>query len=230
MTRRFRIFYPLLAGATLRDRMIACLGALVGIALTGVLARLALGHEPQLTLMLAAPLGASAVLLFAVPASPLAQPWAIVGGNSISALVGIAMAGVIPDPMIAGAFAVAFAIAIMSLCRCLHPPGGAVALTAVIGGPAIAKLGFLYALTPVALDSLLLVAAGWAFHRFSGHSYPHKAKPAPAHPPAPLVLTAADIDAALADLGEPLDIAREDLDALVESATARALQRVAAGG
>ena len=222
---RFRIFHPLLAGATLRDRMIACLGALVGVALTGVLARLALG---QLTLMLAAPLGASAVLLFAVPASPLAQPWSILGGNTVSALVGVTMAMVIPDPMIAGAFAVAFSIAIMSLARCLHPPGGAIALTAVIGGKAVTELGFLYALTPVALDCALLIAAGWLFHRVSGHSYPHHAKPAPAHPPAPLILTAADIDGALEDLGEPLDIAREDLDALIEAATARALKRVAA--
>ena len=227
MVKRIRIFHPLLAGATLKDRMVACLGALIGVGLTGVVARMVLGHDAILTLMLAAPMGASAVLLFAVPASPLAQPWPIIGGNTISALLGVIMARVIPDPMIAGAFAVAFAIAFMSMLRCLHPPGGAVALTAVIGGAAVQEQGFLYALSPVAIDCLLLVAAGWAFHRLSGHSYPHRPVAAPAHPPAPLALTPADIDAALEEIGEPLDIAREDLDALIEVATAKALERVA---
>jgi len=226
MVKRFRIFYPLLAGATLRDRMVACLGAMAGLALTGLVARQMLGGGDTLTsLMLAAPIGASAVLLFAVPASPLAQPWSIVGGNTLSALVGVAVAGLVPDPMLAGAVAVALAIAVMSLARCLHPPGGAIALTAVIGGTAVRDLGFFYALAPVAVDAVILVGVGWLFHRLSGHSYPHRPAPAPAHPPAPLALTAADIDAALAEVGEPLDISREDLDALIEIATAKALER-----
>lgn len=227
MTERFRIFHPLLAGATLRDRMVACVGAMVGIALTGLLARLLLGQNPTLTLLLAAPIGASAVLLFAVPASPLAQPWSIIGGNTISALVGVTVFHLVSEPMLAGGLAVALAIAAMSFARCLHPPGGAIALTAVIGGHAIAGQGYLFAFAPVMLDSALLVAAGWLFHRFSGHSYPHRPIPAPAHPPAPLALTSADIDAALEEIGEPLDIAREDLDALIEIATAKALARAA---
>ena len=71
--RRFQLFAPILAGATLRDRLIACTGALIGIAVTGLLCGLALGRGPHLPLLVA-PMGASAVLLFAVPASPLAQP------------------------------------------------------------------------------------------------------------------------------------------------------------
>lgn len=227
MVKRLKFFRPRLAGATLKDRVFACIGALAGIAATGVLARLALGDNPMTALLLAAPMGASAVLLFAVPASPLAQPWPIIGGNTVSALLGVTMAWVIPDPMIAGAFAVALAIAFMSMLRCLHPPGGAVALTAVIGGHAVEAQGFVYALSPVLIDSLILVAAGWLFHHLSGHSYPHRPIPAPAHPPAPLALTSADIDAALDAIGEPLDITREDLDVLIEVATAKAVERVA---
>ena len=83
-----RIFSPILAGATLRDRIVACIGAIIAIALTAGLAGLWLGTGFS-TPLIVAPMGASAVLLFAVPASPLAQPWPIIGGNTISALVGV---------------------------------------------------------------------------------------------------------------------------------------------
>jgi len=216
---RLPIFVPLLAGASLRDRLLACAGAVIGIGLTALLSAWLLkggGYLP----VLVAPIGASAVLLFAVPSSPLAQPWSIVGGNMISALVGVAAARLVDDPALAAALAVAGAILAMSLCRCLHPPGGAAALTAVIGGAAVAKAGWLFPFVPVAFNSALLVAAGWAFHRFSGHSYPHR----PARAVAPL-LHREDIDRALAEIGETFDIAREDLDDLLSRAEGHALRR-----
>jgi len=216
---RLPIFVPLLAGASLRDRLLACAGAVIGIGLTALLSAWLLkggGYLP----VLVAPIGASAVLLFAVPSSPLAQPWSIVGGNMISALVGVAAARLVADPALAAALAVAGAILAMSLCRCLHPPGGAAALTAVIGGAAVAKAGWLFPFVPVAFNSALLVAAGWAFHRFSGHSYPHR----PARAVAPL-LHREDIDRALAEIGETFDIAREDLDDLLSRAEGHALRR-----
>lgn len=213
--RAFR-FVPLLAGATLPDRLLACLGALAGIALTAfVSAQLPLDALP----MLVAPIGASAVLLFAVPASPLAQPWPIVGGNTISALVGVAAAWAIPEPMLAAGVAVAGAILAMSLLRCLHPPGGAAALTAVIGGPAIVSAGFLFPFVPVALNSLLLVGTGILFHRFSRHSYPHRT------PAAAPLFHPEDVDAALADVGETFDVSREDLDLLLRRAEVHAAAR-----
>ena len=124
-----RALTPRMAGTNLRERSIACLGALIGIGLAGAISGWAAGaeHWP----LLVAPLGASAVLLFAVPASPLAQPWSIIGGNTISALVGITIAHLVPDKAIAAAMAVAAAIAVMSLLRCLHPPGGAASLLGV---------------------------------------------------------------------------------------------------
>src|SRR3569623_89125 len=108
--RRFRIFAPILAGATLRDRLIASTGALIGIALTGLLCAIALGRDPHLPLLVA-PMGASAVLLFAVPASPLAQPWSIIGGNTLSAMVGVVAASLIHDPIIATGVGVSLALA-----------------------------------------------------------------------------------------------------------------------
>ncbi|MEG8058719.1 HPP family protein [Sphingomonas sp. 22L2VL55-3] len=74
--------------------------------------------------LLVAPIGASAVLIFAVPASPLAQPWSVVGGNIISALVGVTAARFVPIPYLAAGVAVGGAILVMSLLRCLHPPAG----------------------------------------------------------------------------------------------------------
>ncbi|CAN5198222.1 hypothetical protein BH10PSE1_BH10PSE1_10500 [soil metagenome] len=218
------VFKPILAGATLRDRAVACVGAVFGIGMAGLIGHLAMRGETQLAMMLTAPMGASAVLLFAVPASPLAQPWAIVGGNTVSALAGIAVAHMVPDPVIGGALAVGLAIAAMSLCRCLHPPGGAMALIGVIGGPVVASHGYMFAFMPVAFNAVSLTAAGWLFHRLSGHTYPH----APAALPQPKSLerktetiTDADVDRALAAFGEPLDVSRDDLKLLLRLATDR---------
>ncbi len=226
------VFVPRLAGATLKDRLIASLGALVGIAATGFVTGLTLGAGPDLPLIVA-PMGASAVLLFAVPASPLAQPWSIIGGNTISALVGVAARMAIPDPVIAIGVAVGLAIVIMSVTRCLHPPGGAAALLAVIGGHAVTAAGFRFALVPVGLNALLLTALGLAFHKFvSGHVYPHvAAAPANTHatadPPAAqrVGFRAADIDAALAEEGESFDIDRGDLARLLTRIELKALDR-----
>jgi CBS domain-containing membrane protein len=229
---RFRLFAPILAGATLGDRMLASLGAVIGIGLTGLICTFAFGKDPHLPFIVA-PMGASAVLLFAVPASPLAQPWSIIGGNTISALVGITVSRFVPDPMLAIGLAVGGAIALMSVTRSLHPPGGAAALTAVLGGPAVHAAGFGFAIVPVALNCVLLVSLGWIFHRFSRHSYPHipAAKPANTHgtqdlpPQLRAGFRGEDVDAALTDLGEIFDIDRDDLDRLLRQVEHRAFIR-----
>lgn len=222
-----RLFVPLLAGASLRDRAIGSLGALIGIGLAGGTCLL---FFPSATPWIVAPIGASAVLLFAVPASPLAQPWSIVGGNGISAAFGVIVMGVVPQPALAAGVAVGGAILIMSLLRCLHPPGGAAALSAVIGGHAVQSGHAGNLLIPILANSLILVATGWLFHRFSGHSYPHRAKPVEgkAVVPDPVGLQMADIDAALDDLGETFDISREDLALLLAQAEVHATERATA--
>ena len=174
--------------------------------------------------LIVAPMGASAVLIFAVPASPLAQPWPVVGGNTISALVGIAVFQHIADPMLAAGLSVGLAIFAMSLCRCLHPPGGAAALTAVIGSQGVHEAGYAFAFAPVALNSIALVSLAMFFHRMSGHSYPHV--PVPVGPAAEAAgLHLEDIDNALAELPDSFDISREDLDVLLSKAEAHALAR-----
>ena len=221
------------AGMVWRDRMLAGLGALAGI-----IAVMAVGHglAPQLDLWLGgtfppiiAPIGASAVLVFAVPASPLAQPWPVVGGNLLSALVGAAVAMVMPDPLLAAGLAVGLAIVVMSLAGCLHPPGGGTALLATVGGKGAAAASLLFGPGIVLANALVLVAAGWLWHRWSGHSYPHRpavvATATPMPPAIEALLHRDDIDKALADMGESFDISIEDLDMLLHRAEAHAAER-----
>lgn len=140
------------------------LGAIVGLLITGFVCQMAFGSIGDLP-ALVAPMGASTVLLFAAPQSPLARPWCCIGGNTSSALVGVTCAAWIGDPLIAAAVACGLAIGLMISLGCLHPPGGAVALTAVIGGPSIHAMGYGFAIWPVAVNSLLLLAAALAFNR-----------------------------------------------------------------
>ncbi|MBY5360867.1 HPP family protein [Rhizobium leguminosarum] len=230
--RRFRLFSPILAGATLRERLIACFGALLGIGLTGVISGYLFGQGPHLPLIVA-PMGASAVLLFAVPASPLAQPWSIIGGNTISALMGIIAAYFIRDPIIATGVGVSLAIGAMSFTRCLHPPGGAAALTAVLGGPVVAGWGFLFPFVPVALNSCILVGLGLLFHKLSKRNYPHVVPKSAENthqtidlPPSVRVgFREEDVDAALEALDETFDIDRADLGRLLQQVELQAAIR-----
>jgi CBS domain-containing membrane protein len=160
---------PHTAGRT--ERLRASLGALLGIALSAALiAVLGDGHA---NVFLIAPMGASAILLFCLPASPMAQPWAALGGNIVSALVGAACVRLIPAPLVAAPVAVCLAILAMFALRCLHPPGGAVAATTALGGAAVRDLGYGFALAPVGLDTLMLVLAAVLFNNLTGRRYPH---------------------------------------------------------
>jgi CBS domain-containing membrane protein len=212
------LFAPILAGATFGDRLLACTGAAVGITLTAIVTAMAF-RNGWTAILLVAPMGASAVLIFAVPASPLAQPWSVIGGNVISAVVGVGIASVVSSPALASGLAVGGAILAMSLLRCLHPPGGAAALTAVIGGPSVTAAGWMFPVLPVGINAVILTAAGMLFHLLSRHSYPHRAISMVAGPTAPggdTIPHPEDLDAALADLGETFDIGRKDLNLLLE--------------
>lgn len=153
-----------MSGWAIWDRFQAAIGSLIGLAIVGAVGRLALGSGTELTLLIA-PLGAAAVLLFAVPDSPLAKAWPVLGGNVVSALVGVACAKAIPDVTAATALACGLAIAAMILANCLHPPGGAVALTAVLGGPAIQSMGFGFAVWPVGVGTALLLLSALVFKK-----------------------------------------------------------------
>ena len=221
-----------LAVATLRDGPVAGLGAAIGLACVAALS-LAMVTFMWQSPMLVAPIGASAVLIFAVPASPLAQPWSIIGGNTLSVLIGIFILHHVPEPVFAAGMAVGCAILVMSLMRCLHPPGGAAALLPVLGGMAAPSAHITFALMPVCANSVMLVAVGWLFHKFTCHSYPHRPVQAPknlhhtldAPPEIRTGFSSTDVDAALAESGEAYDIERTDLEQLLRSVERHALVR-----
>jgi len=109
-------------------------------------------------LMIVGSFGASAVLIYGAIKSPLAQPRNLVGGHVLSALVGVAEYQIFHGQLwLAAAAAVSTAIAVMHATRTLHPPGGATALIAVIGGDKIHNLGFMYALFPVGGGVLIML-------------------------------------------------------------------------
>lgn len=225
---QFRDFFPVSTNTSVKESCYGALGAFVGLFGTAFVCQWGLGLNVH---WLIAPMGASAVLLFAAPASPLAQPWSILVGNGVSALMGVLSAQLIPEMALASAAAVMLAIAAMFLTRSLHPPGGAVALTAVIGGEGIRQLGVGYVLLPVLLNSLLLLMLALLYNRLLGRRYPNSGKAQPnrhqtadPQPSERIATQATAIDLALEQHGELLDISRQDLQALLQEAQLHALR------
>lgn len=121
---------------------------------------------------LVAPFGASALLVLVVPNSPLAQPWPLIVGSLVPALVGIAVAQLGLPVIPAAAVALGLAVAAMILLRAVHPPGGAVALIPVLAEPASLSEGLRLALLVVGPESVLLLAFALLWHRATGRVYP----------------------------------------------------------
>jgi CBS domain-containing membrane protein len=215
------------------EQMRACVGALFGLILTGALSYLLL-EQGSAAAYLIAPIGASAVLLFAAPASPLAQPWSIIGGNLVSAVIGVTCAKVFADaPVLAAALAGGLAVAAMFALRCLHPPSGAVALTAVLGGPAVHAAGYRFVFMPVELNSILLVLMALIFNNATGRRYPHLHHSALQNihdtkdvaPTARLGFTSEDLDAVLKHYDQVLAISRDDLEDIIIETEMHAYRR-----
>jgi CBS-domain-containing membrane protein len=131
-------------------------GAFLGIALVGLIGATFVDRLGQSLLI--GSFGATAVLVYGAVRSPLAQPRNVLGGHVISALIGVCAYQTLGDAIwLSAAVAVSTAIAAMHLTRTLHPPGGATALIAVIGGESVHKLGYMYALMPVACGAVALL-------------------------------------------------------------------------
>ena len=145
------------------------MGAFVGLLLVVIAAKF-LGEFSGIDEWLMASLGASALLVFALPQSPMAQPWAVIAGNTLSALVGITTFHFIDQSLLASPLAASLSILGMFTLRCLHPPAAAVALIAVLG-----HIGsYQYAFFPVMVDSILLILVGAIYSNLTGKRYPNK--------------------------------------------------------
>lgn len=215
-----KAYWPRPVTGSLRDHARAVIGAGLGILCTGLIAYASLPAETAVFLI--APMGASAVILFCLPSSPLAQPWAMLGGNTVAALSGVFFTQLLPhDIAYAAALAMLAAIALMFVLRCLHPPSGAVALTAVLGGDVIHSLGYSFVLWPVLANSALLVLSAWLYHTLTGYRYPvpvqsdHKPT-SPAHMHYQFGFKQEDLQAALGQFHEVLDISPDSLQALLQ--------------
>ena len=215
-----RHFWPAPLGIDGRERLRFIVGAVTGVLLTAWLSRWWAGAGASGPWMVAS-LGASAVLVFGMPSSPLAQPWPVLAGSTLSALVGAVCSAAIPDPAVAGALAVGLAIALMVPLRCLHPPGGAMALYVVLS----AGNGWHLAVFPILFNVLILLIAAVVYNGLTGRRYPHPQRVAA--PPAAGAgsFTAADVDTALAHYNQVLDVSRADLEGLLHLAGRAAFQR-----
>ncbi|MXO67128.1 HPP family protein [Altererythrobacter endophyticus] len=194
------------------------LGATIGIGVAALFTQLLLGANTAGLPWLVAPLGASAVLVFAVPASPLAQPWSVIGGNLISAAIGIGFGlGLgLGSAALAASLAVGTAIAVMIYARCLHPPGGACALLCALGASTQGwDFGHLW---PILANVLALSFVGWFYNNLTGHQWPHHVElPKSGNTSAPVGHTRRDIEEVLTDWNEVLDVDVDDLDAFYQA-------------
>lgn len=204
-------------------------GAGLAIALSAWIGRMALGNDPALPWLIAS-MGASAVLIFVLPASPLAQPWPVAGSHLISATIGIMINATLGSTWLGAGLAVGLTIAGMSLMRCLHPAAGGTVLITALPSPSVAAAGLSFLLEPLALNVAALLCAGLVWNRLTGHSYPHRPAAPTAQPDWTGQIDDADLDAVLADWDEVLDVSREDLLALFHAVEGRVRERRLATG
>ncbi len=149
-----------------QEILLATVGSGLSLAAVAIVSQW-VGHLSGVRLELAS-FGASAALLFSAPASPLSQPRNLVGGHLLSAVVGVFCyrlsqeISLLEARYVAEALAVALSVVAMHFTRTFHPPGGATALFAVIGGPSVYDLGFSYVLAPTLTSAVVLVVLGTA--------------------------------------------------------------------
>ena len=153
------------------ERLRSVFGAFIGLMLVLTMAKY-LGELTGLDEWLMASLGASALLVFALPQSPMAQPWAVIAGNTLSALVGISVMHLVGEPLVAMPLAASLSILGMFILHCLHPPAAAVAMIVVLAH----VTHYRYAFFPVMVDSILLVMAGAVYSNLTGKAYPNRLK------------------------------------------------------
>lgn len=193
-----------------REKWISGLGGALGIAMTLWISQLVPGHH---VILIVASMGASAVLLFAVPHSAFSTPWAVLGGHVVSALVGIACAWLVPNAFIATSLALGLAVVCMYYLHCIHPPGGATAFFAVMGGPEVHAMGLDYVLFPILVNASILVAVAMVFNKLlRAKQEAHVADvESHLHLPEKYLIRHSDLVYALSEIQSYIDVSEEDL-------------------
>jgi len=153
------------------EKLISALGAFLSIYVVFYFSTYFVSSDSSF--LIVASMGASAVLLFAVPHGPLSQPWSLIGGHIISAAIGVSCAKYIPDTVLAASLAVGISVGAMYYLHCIHPPGGATALSAVIVNHETHQIGYQYILTPVLINIIAIITIALLFNAlFKWRRYP----------------------------------------------------------
>jgi len=201
---------------SIAEKLVSMLGSILGIYLVCLISYYYTDETGAAYIVPS--MGASAVLLFAVPHGKLSQPWALYGGNLISAVIGVSCYKLIPDTFIAAALAVGVAIGSMHLFNCIHPPGGATALAAVIGGDAVHHLGYMFVFLPIFVNVLVLFGVAMLFNSlFPWRRYPVSTmRFTHVKASSPDFVSQASIEKAMREMDVYVDITVEELQALME--------------
>ena len=206
------------------EKVISTVGGFLGIF--GILLSSQWLLDPDIALMIVPSMGATAVLLFAAPHAPFSQPWNVIGGHGLSAIVGVACWQWIPDLTVATAASVGLAIGVMYFARCIHPPGGATALAAVIGSEKLHDLGYVFVIEPILLNAVTILLIAIVFNgffrwrRYPAHLHVRE-KPVESDVPGYAPIKHEDFVYALSHIDTFVDITEEDLLAIYELATRR---------
>ncbi|MDQ1315014.1 MAG: hypothetical protein QG662_1123 [Pseudomonadota bacterium] len=206
-----------------REHWISAAGGLFGILVVLWVGQVWIGgHAGMLAI---ASMGSSAVLLFAAPHGAMSQPWPVFGGHMVSALIGVTCARWLgDDTMLTASLAVALSIAAMYSLRCLHPPGGATAMYAVLGGETVHALGYGYLFSPVLLNIAVLLAVAVAFnYPFAWRRYPqvwhHRSKGVD-ETAEKIMIPHSSLVYALSQIDTFVDVSEEDLQRIYALALA----------
>lgn len=147
-----------------KEFIISVVGAFIGTLIASFFSSTILEAE-DMPLILAST-GASAILIFSLPFSPVSQPWNLVGGHLVSASVGVSCYFLVSEELVASSLSIPFSMLFMHYLRCMHPPGGATAITAVIGGSNVHALGYAFVIIPVFVNSIILLSIAMAIATF----------------------------------------------------------------
>lgn len=205
----------------------AAIGMALGTLLTVWLCSQVYGLEVAMHLL--GPLGASAVLLFAVSSGALAQPWSIIGSYLCATVVALLVARVLGRTLGSACLAAGMALILMCWLRCLHPPSGGLAMTLVLADPATIALGW-QEVAPVMLGAATLLLSALAYNNLTRTRYPKGPAEAPVMVPsaAPQVdpkITAVDLEQALAQMEQFFDVTPTELEELIHIAEDHARRR-----
>ena len=197
------------------------IGIALGLLITGLLSRW--WSTGANSMWMVSSLGASAVLLFGMPSSPMAQPWPVLVGTVLSALVGAGMQALVPDTAIACALAVGLSVMLMVPLRCMHPPGAGFAAYVVLEH----INGVTLVVFPILFNIVALLFCAVLYNALTGRRYPH-----PQHSlkrglnaESKALFAPEDLDAALSHYNQVLDVSRADLEGLLHIAGRSAFNR-----